>query len=281
MTTTDRTATSSTAVAPSARADPGFGATFRSEWRKFFTARAPRRNLVLGVVLGVALATLLASVVASTIDEWAPEQRAEFDPLLFGLSGSLFTAIFFVAAAVNPVASEYASGMIRLTFTATPRRGRVLAAKAAVVALATGLAGIVANLGMLLPAQAIFSSAGLSTVGFGDGELWRTVVALVLVTPVLPVLGVALTFVVRSTAAALSILLAVIFLPDMIGAVLPSWWQRNVLSMLPGPASDSIAIGHLTDSSIYLQPVAAVAVLIGWVVVLYGLAYVVLQRRDA
>lgn len=267
--------------APSGRGDPGFRAAVGAEWSKLRTARAPRRNLVLGTVLGIGLSVLLAAVVSATFDDWSATERADFDPVLFPLSGSLFTAIFFAAVGVNVVMSEYTSGMMRLTLTATPRRGRVLAAKALVVAVATWIFGVIATAGMILASQAVFSSGDLPTAGFGDGDLWRTLLMLALLGPLFPVLAVALAVMLRSTAAALSTVLALIFAPGVLGGLLPSWWQENVLSLLPGPASDSVAIGHLDESAMYLHPAGASVVVAAWLIGLLALAHLALSRRDA
>jgi ABC-2 type transport system permease protein len=51
-------------------------------------------------------------------------------------------AIVFGALAIT---AEYTTGLIRLTFLAVPRRGRVLAAKAIIVSSAVLLASILAN----------------------------------------------------------------------------------------------------------------------------------------
>lgn len=261
--------------------DPGFAAAFGAEWAKLRTAKAPRRNLVLGTVLGIGLSVLLAVIVGATFDDWPAAEQADFNPVLYPLSGSLFIAIFFAAVGVNVVASEYTSGMLRLTLTATPRRGRVLAAKALAVAAATSLFGLVAAVAMLAAGQLVFAAYDLPSVGAGDADLWRTLVLLVVLGPVFPVIAVALTFVLRSTAAALSTVLALIFAPTMFGGLLPSWWQRNVVSLLPGPASDSVALGHLADSEMYLHPVAAALVVVAWLVGALALANRVLARRDA
>lgn len=268
------------APAPAALRDPGFGATVGSEWIKLRTARTPRRNLVLGVILAIGLSLLLALAVASTFDEWSAAEQATFDPVVYPLSGGLFTAIFFAAVGVNVMSSEHSSQMLRLTLAATPRRGRVVAAKALVVALATAVAGLVAGLGMLLGTQPIFASGDLPTAGLGDADLRRTLIAVTLVGPIYPVLAVAAATVLRGTAAALSTVLALIFIPGMLGGLLPDWWQRNVLSLLPGPASDSLALAHLDDSPMYLAPWAAVLVCAAWVVGSLVGARWVLQRRD-
>lgn len=273
------TAPDTTAVAPP-RPEPGFGATVRSEWIKARTARAPRRNLVLGTVLSIGVSLLLSVTVGATFDEWTPAQQADFDPVVFPLSGSLLLAIFYVAAVVGLVAPEYTSGMIRTTFTSTPRRRRILLAKAVVAAVATGVATLIALVGMIWGSQLVYSAYDLPTVGAGDGDLWRTAVALVVTGPLFPVLAVAIAFILRSAAAAVASTLALIFAPSMFGSLLPDWWQRNVISLLPGPTADSLALGHLQDSPQYLAPLPAAAVIVAWLIGSVAVAGRVLERRD-
>lgn len=268
-------------VGATGRPDPGLRATIASEWAKLRTAKAPRRNLVLGTVLSIAVSLLLAAVVAATFDDWSAADRADFDPVLYPLSGSLLLAIFYVAASVGTVASEYGSGMIRLTFTTTPKRWRVLLAKSIVVGLVVTAASTVAVSGMLFLSQLVFAASDLPTAGLSDGDFLRTFLLLIVAGPVFPVLSVAVAFLLRTAAASVTTILALILLPSMIGPALPGWWQRNVLALLPGPAGDSLAIGHLDDSELHLHPVAATVVVIAWVVGMVGLAHRVLTRRDA
>ena len=261
--------------------DPGLRATITAEWAKLRTAKAPRRNLVLGTVLGIAMSLLLSGLIASTFDEWSAGDKASFDPIVYPLSGSLLMAVFFVAASVGAVAPEYGTGMIRLTLTATPKRWRVLAAKAIVVTAAVSVASVVTVAGMILPSQAIFAAADMPSAGIGDGDLLRALVLLVVTGPVFPVLAVAAAFLLRAAAASVTSVLALIFLPSMFGGVLPDWWQRNALSLLPGTASDSVSLGHLDDSPMYLHPVAAALVVAAWIAGAMIAAGLVLGRRDA
>jgi ABC-2 type transport system permease protein len=263
------------------RRAPGLGATVRSEWTKLWSARAPKRNLILGIVLSIGMTALIALAIGSTYDEWTAAQRADYEPIMFSLSGSLFLGIFFMAASVNVVTAEYASGMIRTTFTVTPRRSRVILAKALVITGVTLVAGVVAYVGMLAVGQVVFASFDMPTVGLADADVVRTVVLFAATMPVFPIIAVAWSFVVRSTAAALTSVLALLFVPSFVGGLLPDWWQRNIVSLLPGPATDAISVGHLDDSPTYLHPVAAALVAVAWVVVLVVLACRVVARRDA
>ncbi len=274
------TATFESTVAPTGTV-PGLGAALRSEWSKFWTARSPRRNLLLGTVLGIAMSALIAIVTGATFDDWPAADQASFDPILFPLSGTLLIGIFFVTAGVNTTASEYGTGMIRLTFTATPRRERVILAKALVVAATTIVAGAVAVAGMFGISLAIYGANDLPTPSITDGALWRTALAVALLGWLFPVIGVALAFLLRSTAGAITATLALLFAPSMFGSLLPMWWRENVISLLPGPASDSLALRHLDDDPTYLPPALAALVLLAWVAVgWFGTCWVV-NRRDA
>lgn len=262
------------------RVDPGFGAALRSEWDKARTARAPRRNLVLGTVLGIAMSLLLSFAVAATFEEWSASEQADFDPLVYPMSGSLLLAIFYIAAVVGLVVPEYSSGMIRLTFTATPRRWRVLAAKVAVATVATTIGHAIAFAGMIGGSQVIFAGYDLPTVDAGSWDLWRALVVLVATGPVFPVLAIALAFMVRSAAAAVAATLALVFAPSMFGGLLPPWWERNVVSLLPGPAADSLSIGHVSASPQHLAVGPAALVVLAWVVGMLVLAQRLLATRD-
>ena len=260
--------------------DPGFRAALGAEWAKLRSSRGARRSLPLGTVLGIGLTALVAAVLGATYDDLNAVDRADFDPLDAALAGGLIPAFFFTVVAVKVVTSEFASGMIRLTLTATPRRGRVLAAKGLVVGIATMMLGIVTNAGMLLVSTVILDVYSVPTVDLGGGDALRALIGSTLLGPMVPLMGVAVATLVRGTAAALSTVVALVMAPYFLG-MLPGWWQRNVVSLLPGPASDSLAIGHLESSETYLHPIAAAIVVAAWMVGLFALAQAVFVRRDA
>lgn len=259
----------------------GFAATLAGEWIKARTSKGVRRNIVLGLLLGVAFSALLSWILGATFDDWAASDVATFNAIEATLAGGLFTAIFFSAAAVNFVATEYTSQMIRLTFSVTPRRTRVIVAKAVVIGVVTLAASLIATFLMLLLGKVIMGAYDVPVYSMGDGTVWETILLVGIVGPFFPVLAVFLTFMLRSTAASLSTVLAVIFVPAMFGGLFPRWWQENVIAALPGPASDSVALSHITDSDMYLSRGLAAVVTVAWVVVLFVVARALVQRRDA
>ncbi|MGI9099511.1 MAG: ABC transporter permease subunit [Solirubrobacteraceae bacterium] len=257
-----------------------FPATLRSEWTKLVSLRSTKLTVALGAILGVGLSALLAVVAGATWHDWEPAARREFEPIGIALVGGVLSAIFFLVLGVKAATAEYGSGMIRLTLAATPRRSRVLAAKAAVVAAITLVAGLVSTAGMFLAAQAVFASYGLQSARLGDADALRTVLAGGALSPLFPVIALALGIVLRSTAAAVIAVFALIFAPPFLGGLLPAWVQEHLLVYLPGAASDAIAIGHLEGSSTGLAPGVAALVLIAWLAVFLGGAWAALERRD-
>ena len=171
--------------------------------------------------------------------------------------------------------------MIRLTFTATPRRGRVLAAKAAVVAAVTLAVGLVLNVAMVAVAQAIFASYGIESRSPGDGDLLRAVLVGGALSPQFPVIALALGFVSRSTAAAVIGVFALIFAPPFLSGVLPQWWDDHVLALMPGPASDAVAVGHLEGVTTPISAGVGLLLVLAWTAVFLGGAWALLERRDA
>ena len=181
-----------------------FTATLRSEWTKLASLRSTVVILVWSLVLAIVLTVLLAVVVGETWGDWGPDERRDFEPIGWSLIGGSWSGILFMVLGIKAASAEYSAGMMRLTLTATPRRGRVLAAKARSSRRLTLVAALVSNLAMFLVAQAILGSYGIETPGLGDGDAMRTVVATAVLSPLLPVIALALGFALRSAAAAVS-----------------------------------------------------------------------------
>ena len=68
----------------------------------------------------------------------------DLDAIKHTLAGTFAGLIAVVVIGVMFITAEYRRGLIRTTLTASPRRGRVLAAKAIVLAAVTFAAGLVA-----------------------------------------------------------------------------------------------------------------------------------------
>ncbi len=259
-----------------------FTATLASEWDKLVTVRSTWITLALAAMLSIGTTALFAWVTGWSWGEWSAADRAAFDPIEFSFVGTMFSTILFIVLGVSMVTSEYSSGMMRLTMMATPKRSRVLLAKAVIVTAVMLVVGTLINIANFLTAQAIFGAYDLPTVSLGDSDAFRVVVLGVGLTgPVFPLIGMALAFIFRSTALAITAVLALMFAPSFFGELLPRRWQEDVLAWLPGQAADSFAIGHLyPDSPMYLDPALGLVVAIGWLVLFISGAWLALNRRD-
>jgi ABC-2 type transport system permease protein len=257
---------------------PGFGAALASEWTKFASLRSVRVTLLLGIVLGVGATALGGWAVLATWQEWPAEERATFNPVETSLIGTVLTGTLFAVLGVTAVSSEYSSRMAALTFTATPRRERVLLAKAVMVAAVTAVATLLAVAGMVLVARIMFAGYDVPTAG--AGRIARVVLGVAAGAPLFPVIGVALTFVLRSAAGSVTALLGLIYAPYVLAPFLPRWWQDDALRFLPAAASDSLTLPPMADSPEQLSTWLAALTVAGWLAVFLGAAVVVLDRRD-
>ncbi len=114
--------------------------TLKAEWTKLRTVPSTGWSLV-ALVAGTVLFTVLVCATASS-GGCAPDTCDDY-VVVNSLNGVFVGQVAVVALGVLAIGSEYATGMIRVTFAAQPRRRLVLAAKALGVgslALAAGLA---------------------------------------------------------------------------------------------------------------------------------------------
>ena len=256
-------------------------AALGSELTKLRTLRSTWVTAGLAVGLAVAASVLLSVVTGATFDDWSPAERADYQPILFALFGQLFSSVCLTVLAVNAGAAEYATGMIRVTLTATPQRGRLLVAKVLAVGLFTLASGTVATVAMFLASQAVLSSYDLPTAGLTDGDAVRAVLISSLASPVLPLIGLALALLLRSTAGAVASVLGLMFAPLIFFGLLPESWQDRVNAVLPSPAIDSAAISHIDTTDTAMDAPGGIAVVLAWVVVSVVVGHLALTRRDA
>jgi ABC-2 type transport system permease protein len=251
--------------------------TLASEWVKLTTLRSTYVTLGLGVALSIAMTALVSVAVGSTQDELP----ADLAPATFALVGNLFALTISAVFGVMAVASEYSSGMIRLTLTATPRRSRVLWAKFLLVTPIMLAFGLITTLGMFLVGQAVLGAYGLPVTDLGDPDARRIVLGLGALMPVFPLIGLALGFLLRSTAGAITSVLALLWLPVFLVEFFPMWWRTNVFRLFPGAGVDSLTLSHVADSPIHSDPAIGALIVVAWLTAFIGAAYISISRRDA
>ncbi len=200
------------------------------------------------------------------------------------LAGVLIGMIAIIVLGVVFITSEYSRGVIRTTFTASPRRGRVLAAKAVVLGVVVFAVGLIAALGAHVLTRPIqrrngFVAPAYPDPSLADGPVLRAIVGTALFLAVLALLALGVGTILRRTAGAITLVIAVVVVPSIIGAFLPLSVERwlNRTTPLAGLAVQQTR--ERFDNAI--GPWAGFSVLCAWAVVALGLAYWQLRRRDA
>ena len=174
---------------------------------------------------------------------------------------------------LRAVTAEYASGMIRSTFTATPTRGRVLGAKAAMAAaLAFPLSLLAAVISFEVGQQAL-SAKHLQTSLLRPGVDLAVIFAALAVSLV-AVLGVGIGGLIRHGAGATAALVLLIVGGAVLSPLLPTGLRQYV----PGTALEAaVTVNH---SPGLLGPDAAIAVLGLYAFIALGAAVLRATHRD-
>lgn len=259
-----------------------FNATLASEWTKLVTMRSAWITLTLAATMSIGITALFAWVTGWTWDDLSLADQANFNPIEVSFVGAAFSGILLAMLGISIVISEYDSGMMRLTMTVTPDRGRIVRAKALIIAALAIVAGLAISVANFQVAQAIFGAHDLPTSSLGDADAFRAIVVGTVVTgAVFPLIGTALAFIFRSSVLAITTVMALIYAPPALGGLLPRRWQEDVLAWLPGQATDSFAIGHLyPDDPMFLGATTGLFAAAVWTIGSLVVATIVLKRRD-
>jgi ABC-type transport system involved in multi-copper enzyme maturation permease subunit len=250
----------------------------KSEWTKLRSLRSTVFSLLAAVIFIVGFGVLVSSLI---VGNWPPKNAADiasFDPTSTSLAGSFLAQLAIGVLGVLFMTGEYATGMIRATFAAVPRRLPVLWGKAAVFSAAVLALTVPSTLIAFTLGQSILSSKDIQT-SLGEPGVLRAVIGAAFYLTLVGLLGLAIGTLLRSTAAGISTLLGVIFVLPIIVGFLPSSWSDPISKYLPSHAGQSITNVRPDPSS--LGPWAGFAVFCLYVVIVLGAAAVSLRRRDA
>jgi ABC-2 type transport system permease protein len=218
---------------PSSGSRVTFGGALRSEFTKIRSVRSTYWTLLIMIVATLGFGAISSYTTTTS------HQGPYFDPASWSLGGVWLTQLLIGVVGTLVITSEYATGMIRTSLTALPRRGLLIAAKAtglAVVAFATGL---ISSFASFFVGQAIMSSHHTSTT-LGHPGVLRAVIGGALFLTIGGLLALGIGLMIRHTAGALTATVAVLFLLPLLGNLLPPSWQNHVNKWLPTAAGAQI-----------------------------------------
>jgi hypothetical protein len=220
----------------------------------------------------------------------------DVDPLGTVLKGSLAGLLAVIALGALFITAEYRRGVIRTTFAASPRRGRVLAAKAIVIGLVTFAAGLAgAAVALPIAENKLHSGGWASSVypvwSLTSGHGLQIVVGTAGLLAAAAILALSAGVVLRRTAGAIAAVVVLLIVPLILGAVLPQGPADWVLRLTPAAAfgvqqgtphySQVTSVCQPINGCFPLAPWDGFAVLCVWAAVALGVAVFLLRRRDA
>lgn len=243
-------------------------ATVRAEALKMRTLRQTWVFAGLAVVAGAVIGVAKVRVAVTAHDA---HQALSLPSIALGPSDVIWFLAIVVAILAG--AGEFQYRTIRTTLLATPRRGRVLGAKAAV----SGTGGaVLVTLGVVAASAAAGLTAVFSHVSItaGDPGQWGRVLAAVALGALWAVLATGLGMLTRSTAAAITTVLLWRFVGEVLVPMLTR--RPGLVRWMPSDAGDAL-VGFGGN---HLPMVGAAGLLLGFTAAICGAAALLFVRRD-
>lgn len=257
----------------------GFGHALSSEWTKLRTVRSTAWTLASMVVVSVGLTALVNMLAAPELAE-SVATGEPFEPVgAFVMWGGPFGMIAAFVLGVLVASAEYSSGMIRATLAATPRRWQVLGAKSLVLAGVLVVLGTLGSLGMYLASNFFLDREGIGLALTDDGVL-RAIIGGGLFMAFIALFGLALGLLMRHTAAAVTVGLALIFVVGNLVGLIPGAVGEWLTKLMPGNAGSAVASVDSFSPNL-LDPWVGFGVFAAEVLLLLAIAGWFFARRDA
>jgi ABC-2 type transport system permease protein len=249
-----------------------------SEWIKLRTLRSTFYTLLAAVIALIGFGALFCAVTANRWTSLPAGERAGFDPALTSLRGYYLAQLAVGVLGVLVMTGEYATGMIRATIAAVPRRLPVLWAKASLYSAVTWVLMTAGALIAFLLGQALLSSQHIDTTLSAPG-VTRMVMGAGLYLTIVGLLGVAIGALIRNTAGGIATVFGLLLVVPVLAEALPSSWSNNISPYLPSNSGQAIVALHQAPHT--LAPWTGFGVFCLYAVVALGAAAVMLKRRDA
>jgi len=266
-------------TAPAAFPPHPVGQALHAEWTKFRTVAGPSWLLAGIVTLTVAVGAVAASAAH------CQSATCGIDPATVSLSGIYPAQAVVAVAGVLAIGNEYSTGMINLSLTAMPRRLTWLFAKATVLTAPVLTASVPAVAGAALAGRLILPGRGF-TPAHGYASLTaatdlRAAAGAVLYLTLIALLSLGLAAAVRDSAAAIGLVLGVLYLfPLAADAVSNPALARHLDQIGPLPAGLD-AQATIGVKGLPLTPWQGLGVVALWTVGALLLGALLLKSRDA
>ncbi|MFG2653144.1 ABC transporter permease [Streptomyces sp. NPDC048436] len=242
----------------------------RSEWHKLWTLRSTWIMLGLASVFTVVLGMILGAT-------YTPDAGEEIDPVTYALLGTQVGQVAIAVFGILITAGEYATGMVRATMAAVPRRLPVLRAKTAVFGTIALAILLVTNF-LTFPLAQLFLDGTDLEASLGDPGIVRALAGSAAGTTLIGVIVLGLGSALRSVPGAIGAYIGGLILLPQLATMIPDDTVRDALNYFPLPAAESLAALHTSSDD--LSPGAGLLTLCVWAVASLAVAAYLLKRRD-
>jgi ABC-type transport system involved in multi-copper enzyme maturation permease subunit len=260
--------------------------TLLSEWTKLRTQRGAL----------IAIASMCALMVGMSALSASEQQTnavigGDDDVVQIALAGAVFAALAAVVAGVSPITSEYSTGTIRTTLTATQARFRVLAAKAVVLVAVVFPLALASSAASFLIAQPLLHDGGYvlpayPPVSITDPPAARAVVGTALLLTAYCLIALGIGTALRHSGVAVAAGIGLVFVPLLLLGVFPTHIRERIEQATPlaGMAVQSTTgrmLSQFADGGMPIGPWQGLGVAYAWALGSLVVGYLVLRRRDA
>lgn len=269
----------------------------RSEWIKLRSVRSTVWCFALLVVLNIGFPLLIAGVGHFSNAANAHVTAAEAGAIGVRVItlGVNFTSLIVGVLGVLIISGEYATGMIRSTFTADPGRLGAVFAKALVLAVSAFVLSTASTFIAALVVHPILSGKGVD-FDLGSSKVLLPLLGSGVYITLIALLAFGVGLLVRTTAGGIAITLGVLLVApiilEIVSSLVAAHWPADVSAFLPSQAGGQL-FAYTSSGAVQpaeAAPNAASVTLNGWQgfgvfageVLLVGIAALAMvKRRDA
>lgn len=254
----------------------------RAEWIKLTSLRSSVILLLSAVAAMIGVAALGAwgvTVLLSQDAMAAMSQNLQSVALAIPASGIVLGQLLIGSLAVIQVGSEYGTGLIRASFTASPRRISNVLAKTAVMAVTAFITGLLGGLGSYLVAQPFLSGHGLAFSLDADGVI-PSILNLGASLALVSVMAIGIGYLLRSSAAGITVTLGVLLVLPIVAGI-AGMFNASILELgryLPSSAATQM-VAITTGAGEFTQGQGAL-LLLAWAAVPMFAGLAAVKTRD-
>jgi ABC-2 type transport system permease protein len=250
-----------------------------AEWTKFRTVTGPA-SLLAGVI------TLTAAVaVAAASAARCHSATCGIDPATVTFTGIFPAQAVVAVAGVLAIGNEYSTGMIKLSLTAVPRRLTWFFAKATILTIPALIAAALAVAGAAAAGRLILPGHGFTPahryISLTSATDVRAAAGAVAYLTLIALLSLGIAAAVRDSAAAIGLVLGVLYLFPIAASLVSSATLARHLRQI-GPLTAGLdAQTTIGAKSLPLTPWQGLGVVALWTAGALLLGALVLKTRDA